>query len=76
MKAYQQELVNEYVALKKRELNLFNYLIKRELGIIKTPLTCPVNVIRKQYEALNVYTTALFVRLECEGIDTNKIVID
>lgn len=76
MKEYQKRLVESYIELKKEELELYNAILKKELGLDKKPWTAGLRVVKSQYKALHDYTHALYVRLECEGIDTSKIKID
>lgn len=76
MKDYQKRLCEEYLEVRRRELDLFNFLLKKEIGLLNKPLTCPVNVLRKQLETMKAYADVLYLRLECEGVDVNKLKID
>lgn len=69
MKPYQKRLVEEYKHIKKEELKLFNYILKRELGLSKTLPRSPMNVLKKQYEAMHDYSKILALRIEMEQID-------
>lgn len=69
MKPYQKRLVEEYRRIKKEELKLFNYILKRELGLSKTLPRAPMNVLKKQYEVMHEYSKVLALRIEMEQID-------
>lgn len=69
MKPYQKRLVEDYKRLRKEELKLFNYILKHELGLSKTLPRTPMNVLKKQYEAMHEYSKILALRIEMEQID-------
>lgn len=69
MKPYQKRLLEDYKRVKKEELKLFNYILIRELGLSKTRPKAPMNVLKKQYEAMHEYSRVLDVRLTMEGIE-------
>lgn len=76
MKDYQKRLCGEYLEVRRKELDLFNFLLKKELGLVNKPVTCPINVLRKQLEVMKAYADVLYLRLECEGVDVKKLKID
>lgn len=69
MKPYQKRLLQEYRKVRKEELKLFNYILMRELGLSKTLPRTPMNILKKQYEAMHEYGDILATRIRIEEID-------
>ncbi len=69
MKPYQKRLLEDYRRVRKEELKLFNYILIRELGLSETRPKAPMNLLKKQYEAMHEYSKVLATRLVMEGID-------
>lgn len=71
MKPYQKRLVVEYKRVRKEELKLFNYIMKRELGLSKTQPRTPMKILKQQYETMHTYVKILRTRIEVEQIDVD-----
>lgn len=71
MKPYQERLVKEYRRIRKEELKLFNYILKRELGLSKTQPRTPMRILQQQYELMRTYGGVLRTRIEVEQIDVD-----
>lgn len=69
MEAYKQRMVNEYNELKERTDKLGFMLVKESQGGLDFELSCPVNLLKAQYNAMNAYLNILQVRAEIEGIE-------
>ena len=69
MKDYKQRMVNEYNELKERTDKLGFVLVKESRGGLNFELSCPVNLLKAQYNAMNSYLNILKVRAEIEGIE-------
>ena len=69
MKDYKQRMVNEYNELKERTDKLGFVLVKETRGCLNFELSCPVNLLKAQYNAMNSYLNILKVRAEIEGIE-------
>lgn len=54
------EMLTDYEIMSKQRLELFNILVKVNIGWIKKEdIVLPINLIEKQYNALAEYTKAL-----------------
>ena len=69
MEVYKQRMVNEYNELKERIDKLGFVLVKESRGGLDFELSCPVNLLKAQYNAMNSYLNILKVRAEIEGIE-------
>ena len=69
MDAYKQRIVNEYNELKERTVKLGFVLVKESRGGLYFELSCPVNLLKAQYNAMYSYLNILKVRAEIDGIE-------
>ena len=68
------EMLKEYVTCCKQKLELFNVLIKVDLGMIKrNDLPLPVGLIEKTYKAMDDYTKCLGLSLNLLGVELPDI---
>lgn len=72
MEAYKVRFIKEYRELKDRKEKLFNMLVKYEQGTLEFEPTCPISLLRKQYQAMCEYLYCLYTRAEIEKIDLNS----
>ena len=69
MEDYKQRIVNEYNELEERTVKLGFMLARESRGGLDFELSCPVNLLKAQYNAMNSYLNILKVRAEIEGIE-------
>ena len=69
MEDYKQRIVNEYNELQERTVKLGFMLVRESRGGLDFELSCPVNLLKAQYNAMNSYLNILEVRAEIEGIE-------
>lgn len=69
MEDYKQRVVNEYNELKGRADKLGLMLVKESRGGLDFELTCPIELLKAQYNAMKAYLNILEVRAEIEGIE-------
>ena len=69
MNNYKQRMIDEYNELKERTDKLGFMLVKESRGGLDFELSCPVNLLKAQYNAMNSYLNILKVRAEIEGIE-------
>jgi hypothetical protein len=68
------DMLHDYEVFRKQKLELFNVLIKVDLGIIKrADLVIPVGLIEKTYKAMDDYTRALGLSLNLLGVELPDI---
>lgn len=68
------EMLTDYEIMSKQRLELFNILIKVDIGWIKKEdIVLPINLIEKQYKALDEYTKALGLSLNLLGVELPDI---
>lgn len=68
------EMLTDYEIMSKQRLELFNILIKVDIGWIKKEdIVLPINLIQKQYNALDEYTKSLGLCLTLLGIELPDI---
>lgn len=68
------EMLTDYEIMSKQRLELFNILIKVDIGWIKKEdIILPINLIEKQYKALDEYTKALGLSLNLLGVELPNI---
>ena len=68
------EMLTDYEIMSKQRLELFNILIKVGIGWIKKEdIVLPINLIQKQYNALDEYTKSLGLCLTLLGIELPDI---
>lgn len=68
------EMLTDYEIMSKQRLELFNILIKVDIGWIKKEdIILPINLIEKQYKALDEYTKALGLCLSLLGVELPDI---
>lgn len=68
------DMLHDYEVFCKQKLELFNVLIKVELGMIdKADLVLPVNLIQKTYNAMDEYTKCLGLSLNLLGVEIPDI---
>ena len=68
------EMLTDYEIMSKQRLELFNILVKVDIGWIKKEdLILPINLIEKQYNALVEYTTSLGHCLNLLGVELPDI---
>ena len=69
MDAYKQRIVNEYNELEERTVKLGFMLARESRGGLDFELSCPVNLLKAQYNAMNSYLNILEVCAEIDGIE-------
>lgn len=68
------EMLSDYEIMSKQRLELFNILIKVDIGWIKKEdIILPINLIEKQYKALDEYTKCLGLSLNLLGVELPDI---
>ena len=68
------EMLTDYEVFCKQKLELFNVLIKVDLGMIKKEdLVLPVGLIQKTYNAMDEYTKCLGLSLNLLGVELPDI---
>lgn len=68
------DMLYDYEIFCRQKLELFNVLIKVDLGMInREDLTLPVGLLEKQYNAMNEYTKCLAISLNLLGVPLPKI---
>lgn len=69
-----KEMLHDYEILSKQRWEIFNVLMKVNLGMIKREdLPLPVGLIEKHYKALDDYTKALGLSLNLLGVEVPEI---
>lgn len=66
---YKERFKIEYAELKERCNKLYRMLVKCEGGTLDFTPTCPVDLLKKQYEIMSQYLYILEVRAEIEGVE-------
>ena len=69
MKDYKQRMIDEYNELKERKDKLGFVLVKESRGGLDFELSCPVNLLKAQYNTMCAYLNILEQRAEIEGIE-------
>lgn len=68
------EMLADYEIMSKQRLELFNILVKVDIGWIKKEdIILPINLIQKQYNALDEYTKSLGLCLNLLGVELPDI---
>ena len=68
------EMLSDYEIMSKQRLELFNILVKVDIGWIKKEdLILPINLIEKQYNGLVEYTNSLRLCLNLLGVEVPDI---
>lgn len=68
------EMLTDYEIMSKQRLELFNILVKVDVGWIKKEdVILPINLIERQYKALSEYTTSLGLCLTLLGVELPEI---
>lgn len=68
------EMLTDYEIMSKQRLELFNILVKVDIGWIKKEdILLPINLIQKQYNALDEYTKCLGLSLNLLGVELPDI---
>lgn len=68
------EMLTDYEIMSKQRLELFNILVKVDIGWLKKEdIILPINLIQKQYNALDEYTKSLGLCLNLLGIELPDI---
>lgn len=68
------EMLIDYEIMSKQRLELFNILVKVDIGWIKQEdILLPINLIERQYNALAEYTTSLGLCLSLLGVELPDI---
>ena len=68
------EMLTDYEIMSKQRLELFNILVKVDVGWIKKEdVILPINLIERQYKALSEYTTSLGLCLNLLGVELPEI---
>lgn len=69
-----KDMLHDYEVFCRQKTELFNVLIKVELGMIdRADLVLPVGLIEKHYKALDDYTKCLGLSLNLLGVEIPKI---
>lgn len=69
MEAYKERFIIEYKELEERKNKLYEMLKKYELGTLEFTPSCPISLLRKQYQAMCEYLYCLNARAEIEKIN-------
>ena len=69
MEDYKQRIVNEYNELQERTVKLGFMLVRESRGGLDFELSCPVSLLKAQYNAMNSYLNILELRAEIDGIE-------
>lgn len=69
MKAYKKRMVEEFNQLRDRANKLEKMLRKHRLGKLEFEPTCPVHLLKRQYDSMLVYMECLKDRAILEDID-------
>jgi hypothetical protein len=69
MKAYKKRMVEEFNQLRDRTNKLEKMLRKNRLDKIEFEPTCPIYLLKKQYDSMLVYMECLKDRAILEDID-------
>ena len=68
------DMLHDYEVFCKQKLELFNILIKVDLGMIdRADLVLPVGLIEKTYKAMDEYTKCLGLSLNLLGVELPDI---
>ena len=68
------DMLHDYEVFCKQKLELFNILIKVDLGMIKREdLVLPVGLLQKTYNAMDEYTKCLGLSLNLLGVELPDI---
>ena len=68
------DMLTDYEIMSKQRLELFNILVKVDIGWIKKEdVILPTDLIRKQYNALDEYTKSLGLCLNLLGVELPDI---
>ena len=68
------EMLTDYEIMSKQRLELFNILVKVDIGWLKKEdIILPINLIQKQYNALDEYTKSLGLCLNLLGVELPDI---
>lgn len=68
------EMLYDYEIFSREQLELFNILIKVDLGMIpREDLPLPVGLIEKTYKAMDEYTKCLGLSLNLLGVELPDI---
>ena len=68
------EMLTDYEIMSKQRLELFDILVKVNVGWIKKEdLVLPINLLEKQYNALDEYTKSLGLCLNLLGVELPDI---
>ena len=65
---YKVRMKNEYWQLKDRYNKLHNIVTKYEAGTLDFELSCPIDLLREQKQAMGHYLHCLEIRSEIEGV--------
>lgn len=69
-----KEMLHDYEVFYRQKNELFNILIKADLGMIKREdLPLPVGLIEKTYKAMDEYTKCLGLSLNLLGVEIPDI---
>lgn len=69
-----KEMLHDYEVFYRQKNELFNILIKTDLGMIKREdLPLPVGLIEKTYKAMDEYTKCLGLSLSLLGVEIPDI---
>lgn len=68
------EMLRDYEIMSKQRLELFNILVKVDIGWIKKEdIILPIKLIEQQYKALDEYTKSLGLCLSLLGVELPDI---
>lgn len=69
MEDYKKRMVEEYQELFERTVNLESMLSKYDNGELNFDPTCPIDLLRIQFNVMKAYLDILYMRAEIEDID-------
>lgn len=72
MEEYKIRFIKEYWELRHRVTKLGDMLSRFNLGTLEFEPTCPIEILRAQFQVMAAYLSLLEVRAKIEGVDLNK----
>ena len=73
MEPYKEKLLEDYKEHMELKNEIFNLIVQSEFKMITNETWTPINIYKKQYDALNEYTKVLNLRLKIEGVEIPDI---
>lgn len=70
---YKTRFVAEFVQLSVRKEKLWRTIERYRTGTLDFNPTCPLELLEKQYNAMDLYHSVLIKRAELEGVDIKEL---